>query len=90
MIFFLLAYFFRIIIDTAIPVLITKIIPREQIGSYTSIRMLVFVAGQGVAPLLITPVSAAVGNTGLLVFASVMQLICGVVYWWVARKENAN
>lgn len=88
LIFFLIAYIFRIIIDTAIPVLITKIIPREQIGSYTSIRMLVFVAGQAVAPLLILPLSGAVGNTGVLIFTAVMQFICGAVYWWVAVRER--
>ncbi len=85
---FLIAYIFRVIIDTAIPVLITKIIPREQIGSYTSIRMLVFVAGQAIAPLLITPLSGAVGNTGVLIFTAVMQFICGAVYWWVAIREK--
>jgi MFS family permease len=88
LIFFLIAYIFRIIIDTAIPVLITNIIPREQIGSYTSIRMLVFVAGQAIAPLLILPLSSAVGNTGVLVFTAAMQFICGAVYWWVAVREK--
>lgn len=88
LIFFIIAYIFRIIIDTAIPVLITKIIPREQIGPYTSIRMLVFVAGQAVAPLLITPLSGAVGNTGVLIFTAAMQFVCGAIYWLVAIHEK--
>jgi hypothetical protein len=68
---------------------VTEIIPREQIGAYTSIRMLVFTGAQAVAALLITPIVNIIGYVGLLIVASVMQIVCGVVYYAVARKRKA-
>ena len=87
---FFIAYFFRMIIDTAIPVMVTEIIPQEQIGAYTSIRMLIYTAAQAVASLIIMPIVGVVGYTGLLIFASVMQLICGLSYWAVARMRKKS
>ena len=83
---FTIASFFRFVTDTAFPVIITEIIPKEQIGSYTSIRMLVFTGAQAVATLLITPLKNAVGYTGVLIFASVMLFICGITYYVVAKS----
>ena len=83
---FAVASFFRFVIDTAIPVIITEIIPKEHIGPYTSIRMLVFTGAQAVATLLITPLEKAIGYTGVLIFATVMLFICGVMYYAVARS----
>ena len=83
---FAVASFFRFVMDTAIPVIITEIIPKEQIGPYTSIRMLIFTGAQAVATLLITPLKNAIGYTGVLIFAAVMLFICGVTYYAVARS----
>lgn len=88
LVLFFVAYFFRMIIDTAIPVIITEIIPQNQIGAYTSIRMLVFIGAQAVATLIITPLVGVIGYVGLLICASIMQLICGVVYYIVAKKNK--
>lgn len=82
---FTIASFFRFVMDTAIPVIITEIIPKEQIGPYTSIRMLIFTGAQAVATLLIAPLNTAIGYTGVLIFATVMLLICGVTYYAVAK-----
>ena len=88
---FTIASFFRFVIDTSIPVLVTEIIPKEQIGPYTSIRMLIFTGAQAVATLLITPLNAAIGYTGVLIFATVMLFICGIMYYAVAKcvKQSA-
>ncbi len=88
LILFFIAHFFRMIIDTALPVIVTEIIPREQIGAYTSIRMLVFTGAQAVAALLITPLVHVIGYVGLLVFAAIMLLFCGVTYYVVAKKRK--
>ena len=87
---FTVASFFRFVIDTAIPVVVTEIIPKEQIGPYTSIRMLVFTGAQAVATLIITPLNAAVGYTGVLIFATVMLFICGVMYYAVAKSVKQS
>lgn len=80
-----IASFFRFVTDTAIPVIITEIIPEEQIGPYTSIRMLIFTGAQAVATLLVKPLQSVIGYTGVLVFAAVMLLICGLTYYVVAK-----
>ena len=85
---FFIAYFFRMIIDTAIPIMVTEIIPQEQIGAYTSIRMLIFTAAQAVATLIIVPLVNIIGYFGLLIFASIMQFICGFSYYIVAKKKK--
>ncbi|MBQ7906866.1 MAG: MFS transporter [Clostridia bacterium] len=87
---FAIASFFRLVTDTAIPVIITEIIPKEQIGPYTSIRMLVFTGAQAVATLLITPLKNVVGYTGVLIFATVMLFICCVTYYAVAKSVKRN
>lgn len=87
---FTIASFFRIVTDTAIPVIITEIIPKEQIGPYTSIRMLIFTGAQAVATLLITPLKSAIGYTGVLIFAAVMLFICGTTYYAVAKNVKQN
>lgn len=87
---FFIAYFFRMVMDTTIPIIVTEIIPKEQIGAYTSIRMLVVTGAQAIATLIITPIVGVVGYTGLLIFASIMLLICGLGYWGVSRLRNTN
>lgn len=88
LILFFFTYLFRIISDTTIPVLITEIIPQNQIGAYTSIRMLIFTGAQAVANLMILPIVNQVGYLGLLIFASIMQFICGISYYWAVRKNK--
>ena len=83
---FTVASFFRFVFDTAIPVIITEIIPKEQIGPYTSIRMLIFTGAQAVATLLIAPLKDVIGYTGVLIFATVMLFICGITYYLVAKS----
>lgn len=87
---FTVASFFRFVTDTAIPVIITEIIPKEQIGPYTSIRMLIFTGAQAVATLLITPLNTAIGYTGVLIFATVMLFICGLTYYFVAKSVKKS
>ena len=79
---------FRFIVDVAIPVLVTQIIPQSQVGAYTSVRMLIFTAGQAVATAILPFLLETFGSTGTMIFAAVMQLICGGAYWWVAKRNK--
>ena len=79
---------FRFIVDVAIPVLVTQIIPQSQVGAYTSVRMLIFTAGQAVATAILPFLLKTFGPIGTMVFAAVMQLICGGAYWWVAKRNR--
>lgn len=87
---FFICYFFRMIMDTAIPVMVTEIIPKEQIGAFTSIRMLVFTGAQAVATLIIMPTVSVVGYTGLLIFSAILQFIFGITYWAVAKRSKCK
>ena len=87
---FTVASFFRFVTDTAFPVIITEIIPKEQIGPYTSIRMLIFTGAQAVATLLITPLKDSIGYTGVLIFATVMLFVCGITYYAVAKSVKQH
>ena len=78
------------VIDTSIPVVVTEIIPKNQIGAYTSIRMLIFTAAQAVATLIISPILEIIGHTGILIFAGAMQFICGFAYWQVAKSTSKS
>lgn len=88
-IIYALVQFFLIIINIAIPVLVTEIIPYEQIGAFTAIRMAVFTLGSTVASLLMDLLISGLGYMWLLILASFMQLLCGVGYY-IVRKMTKN
>jgi predicted MFS family arabinose efflux permease len=88
LIIMLIALFFRFIVDSAIPTALVLIIPESQMGAYSSIRMLIFTAAQAVAAIMITPMVDFVGYTGVLIFAIIMQLICGVVHYIVVVNRR--
>jgi len=88
LIIFLIAYIFRMIIDTTVPVMVAEIIPEEQIGAFTSIRMLVFTGAQAVASLIIIPLESVIGYVGILILSSVMLFIFGIIYYLVALKTK--
>lgn len=90
LVLFFVTVFFRYIVDSAIPTAIAAMIPENQIGAYTAIRMLVFTGAQAVAALLITPIVSLVGYTGVLIFAAVMQLICGVGHYLVISLRHSK
>jgi len=88
LIIMLLSFFFRFIVDSAIPTALVKIIPESQIGAYSSIRMLIFTASQALAAILVIPLAGVVGYNGLLILAVIMQLICGIGHYLVAKKHK--
>ena len=81
---------FRFIVDVTIPVLVTQIIPQSQVGAYTSVRMLIFTAGQAVATAILPFLLEILGQTGTMIFAAMMQLICGGAYWWVSQRNKGQ
>ena len=90
LVLFFIAYLFRMVVDTAIPAVVTEIIPQNQIGAFTSIRMIVFIGAQAVATLIIMLILGVVGYNGLMIFAAIMQTVCGVGYYLSARFKNGK
>jgi MFS family permease len=90
LIILLVCVFFRFIIDSAIPTALVLIIPEKQMGAYSSIRMLVFTLGQAISSALVLPLSSVLGYFGVLVLASLMQLICGVGHYMVIASHKKS
>ena len=90
LVIFLIAVFFRFIIDSAIPTALMLIIPENQMGAYSSIRMLVFTAGQAISAALVSPLVSLVGYTGVLIIAALMQLACGVGHYLVVKSHRKS
>jgi len=74
------------IADYTMPVLITRVIPYESIGSYTSLRMGTHMGGLALGSMA---AGAALGNiptTALLLCSGCLQLGSGIIYWLYCRK----
>ena len=73
--------------NTAVPVIVPDIVPQDQIGGFTSIRMMLFTFGSMVASFIITPIMNDCGVTALFIFVSVIQFICGSVHYGVWKNS---
>jgi len=85
------SYFSWMIVAIAVPMLVCEIVPYEQIGSFTCVRMMLFTFGSVVASVVYKPLSDLVGYLGLFILAGVLQIICGVVHYTTAvrvKREN--
>ena len=85
-----ISYMLLIIVNIAIPTLVYEIIPYSQIGSYSSIRLMLFTLGSVIASIIYKPLSDAVGYLNLFIIASVMQIICGLGYYIVSLRTKRN
>ena len=85
-----ISYMLLIIVNIAIPTLVYEIIPYSQIGSYSSIRLMLFTLGSVIASIIYKPLSDALGYLNLFIIASVMQIICGLGYYIVSLKTKRN
>ena len=86
LIFYAVAYFAVMIISISNPLLVCELVPYEQIGSFTCIRMMLFTFGSVVASVLFKPLADLVGYAWLFVIAGALQIVCGVVHYVVARR----
>ena len=77
-----------VIVNIAVPTLICEIVPYEHIGSFTCVRMMVFTLGSVIASLVYKPLSDLIGFLGLFIVAAVMQVLCGVIHYIVAKKSK--
>ena len=83
---YLILQLFRFISDGAIPVSVTKFIPYNQIGAYTSIRMMVFTLGTSMGPVLVGILEKSISYTWILTIAALSQIICNCAYFYVSKK----
>ncbi len=74
----------RYIVDGTIPVMVTQIVPYEQMGAYTSLRMMLMTGGSSIASLVGGLLIGNISSFLLFAIAAGMLLICVVVYYLYA------
>ena len=74
----------RYIVDGTIPVMVTQIVPYEQMGAYTSLRMMLMTGGSSIASLVGALLIGNISSFLLFTIAAGLLLICVVVYYLYA------
>lgn len=74
------------IADYTVPVLITRVIPYESIGSYTSLRMGTHTGGIALGAMVAGAALGRVPAPAILLLSGCLQLGSGLIYWVYCRK----
>jgi len=89
---FLFLYFIiqigQILANGTIPVLITQFVPYDEIGAYTSLRMMITNAGSAIGSAVVGMLIGVIPSVWFYIAAAVFQLICGVVYVVYHKKHK--
>lgn len=80
-VFYFLGISARHIVDGTIPVMITQIVPYEQMGAYTSLRMMLMTGGAALASLIGSLLVGKIPAVLLFGCAAGMLLLCVVTYY---------
>lgn len=89
-VFFALNNLFNIIYGMAVPVIITKIVPFEMMGKYTSARMLLFTFGSSLPGFFMESLLNGVGATVTLLIGGGFLLSSCLLYAFVAAKHKTE
>lgn len=87
-VFFTLNNLFNIIYGMAVPVIITKIVPFEMIGKYTSARMLLFTFGSALPGFFMESLLDWASGTITLLIGGFFILVSCLLYSFVAKKHK--
>lgn len=80
--------FAYVIVNISIPILACEIVPYEQIGSFTCIRMMLFTLGSVISSLVYKPLADSIGFFWLFIAAGVIQILCGIMHFIVSKKSK--
>lgn len=93
LIFYAIVNFSLMIVNISVPILAYDIIPYNQIGSFTCIRLMIQMFGSVVASVVYKPLSNLVGFLWLFIITGVVQIICGLTHYLAvkrAKKKQVN
>ena len=88
LLFYGIAFFFRVFVDYGIPVAVTRIVQYETMGQYSAGRMLLNSLGTMLAGFLCVPMFRLFGVNITMVISAAMQLITGISYYTYMKKNN--
>ena len=80
------AYFGQIIVDNAVPVYVTEIVPYEYVGSYTAVRML-FLQPEPQSGSYISGVLAVDRPFVLIAVCAVSQMLHVMSYFFLRQEK---
>ena len=78
--FYGVAYFFLHLINTAVPIVIVKIVDYDVIGQYSGWRMLLHTLGISISGFVCIPLFNLIGVIPTMVLSGGTQLISGIAY----------
>ena len=78
----------NIVYGMAVPVIVTKIVPFEMMGKYTSARMLLFTFGSALPGFFMGGLLKLVGGTLTLLIGGIFLLSSCILYALVAKKHK--
>ena len=88
LIFYGITYFFVVHINYAVPVAVTRLVPYEIAGKYNAGRMLLNTLGTSLASALCIPMFDIIGAIPTLILCAAVQLVSGVMYYYVLKAER--
>jgi hypothetical protein len=92
LIFFYIIYFIGYtlitIVNMCVPVLVYDCVPYEIMGSYTSLRMMLFTLGQAFPGFFMSDLIGVIGTFGVLIIAGLSFVISSVWFSLVLKKPK--
>ena len=83
-----LAYFFLHLINTAVPIVVVKIVDYNIIGQYSGWRMLLHTLGVSVSGFVCIPLFNLIGVFPTMVLSGAAQLVSGIAYYLYLTKNE--
>lgn len=77
-----------LIVNDAVPVMVTEFLPYDVVGRYTALRMSLTTGGSAFASFLLGKLAGSVSPVLLLSFAGTLQALSGAVYWWFSKRHD--
>ena len=88
LVFYGIACFFRVFVDYAVPVAVTRIARYETVGQYNAGRMLLHSLGTMLSGFMCVPMFRLLGVNAAMAISAAMQLITGISYYVYMKKNN--
>ena len=79
-----------LIVNYAVPVMVTELVPYGAIGRYTALRLAVTTGGSAFASFAVGRLAGSVSPVLLLASAGMFQAVSGAVYWWFSKHQDKS
>lgn len=86
LVFYGFAYFFFNLINTAVPIIVVKIVDYDVVGQYSGGRMLLHTLGISLSGFVCIPLFKLIGVFPTILLAGIAQIISGVIYYTYTTK----